>query len=530
MREHVVENNRELGGRLMVDLYADRDDITLEDAVLRIAALAWQYDDDIQLEGAADWGHFEGDLVVELLDDGRQCRVLRPYVFIRPDGSSWVVPPDTVVDGASIPRPFWSVIGGPFEGRYRNASVVHDRYCDTMERTWRDTHRMFYEAMRCKGVPSLKAKVMFYAVNRFGPRWPSPGEPVVEAPSAALLPRDEDARTILADAEAIFAHDLTVDEIQRLADARRLEPLVFEGPRGETDARHVARARSLVVCGGNGDFEDLEAVAAEAALLPDFVLSQFERKRIRIVACRESITDFESAYRGKVPRGWESTGKTWDVVPGTYFQEKLRVVISTVGTPSGGRQVPTRSSGRHGSEHLVVHESLHGYDYSGGHAVLAEDRFVEARDLDLDRLEGAMNGYLVQPGQPGLEETYAESGARFAADEVAMSAAWPNLHGYWSAGPAVRAEGVHSPGLESPVGANAPLGFATIDPGGGITLDLRAEGSGGAIGHAMIDISPGEDAYAAVVEQLLGAEPLPESAVPVRLPFYARAADSPVGN
>src|SRR5712692_9140850 len=31
---------------------------------------------------------------------------------------------------ASIPRAFWSVIGGPLEGQYRNASVFHDVACD----------------------------------------------------------------------------------------------------------------------------------------------------------------------------------------------------------------------------------------------------------------------------------------------------------------------------------------------------------------------------------------------------------------
>jgi hypothetical protein len=34
---------------------------------------------------------------------------------------------------------------------------------------------MFYNAMRCSGVHEVKAKVMYYAVYKFGPHWPPPG-------------------------------------------------------------------------------------------------------------------------------------------------------------------------------------------------------------------------------------------------------------------------------------------------------------------------------------------------------------------
>src|ERR1041385_4295059 len=52
----------------------------------------------------------------------------------------------TVIDGASIPQPLWSFMGGPYEGKYLAASVVHDYYCSTRLEPWRDVHRMFYEA------------------------------------------------------------------------------------------------------------------------------------------------------------------------------------------------------------------------------------------------------------------------------------------------------------------------------------------------------------------------------------------------
>ena len=77
----------------------------------------------------------------------------------------------TIVDGASIPEAFWSFIGGPFEGKYRNASVVHDFYCDTRTETWEDVHMVFYNGMRAAGVDPITAKIMYSAVYNFGPRW-----------------------------------------------------------------------------------------------------------------------------------------------------------------------------------------------------------------------------------------------------------------------------------------------------------------------------------------------------------------------
>jgi hypothetical protein len=65
----------------------------------------------------------------------------------------------------------WSLIGGPFEGKYRNGSVVHDYYCDVRSANWRSVHKMFYRAMLVSGVSVRRAKVMYAAVYFAGPRW-----------------------------------------------------------------------------------------------------------------------------------------------------------------------------------------------------------------------------------------------------------------------------------------------------------------------------------------------------------------------
>ena len=105
--------------------------------------------------------------------------LMQDFSFIDSSGMTWLAPKGIVVDGASIPRPFWSIIGGPFEGQYRNATVIHDHYCETWKthgRSWQSVHRVFYYAMLAAGVPESKAIAMYIAVRQFGPRWRRPGE------------------------------------------------------------------------------------------------------------------------------------------------------------------------------------------------------------------------------------------------------------------------------------------------------------------------------------------------------------------
>lgn len=154
---------------------------------------------------------------VALLPDGRMGELLAPIEYIQQTSKRWPVPAGASLDGASIPRPLWSIIGGPFEGRYRDASIVHDHYCVVKTEPWRETHRMFFEAMRCSGVGSVQAKVMFYAVHRFGPRWAVGG---LESFAPAPPLTDADAQTLASDAETIVTQDLDIDAIEALADSR----------------------------------------------------------------------------------------------------------------------------------------------------------------------------------------------------------------------------------------------------------------------------------------------------------------------
>jgi len=122
----------------------------------------------------ASFGHFVGDVVAVFLADGRRMQLNADFAYISPSDKRWEAPQGSIVDGASIPQVFWAVVGGPFEGQYRNASVVHDVACVKRSEKWEDVHRMFYYAMRAGGVSETRAALMYAAVYKFGPRWDEP--------------------------------------------------------------------------------------------------------------------------------------------------------------------------------------------------------------------------------------------------------------------------------------------------------------------------------------------------------------------
>jgi len=120
------------------------------------------------------WGFYSGSPETRWNPDGRTMTLLSELRYTDPEGEIWIAPPGSVVDGASIPRSLWTVMGGPFEGKYRNASVLHDVSYDEHNRPWQDCDRMFYNAMRCSGVSAVEAKTMYYALYKFGHHWKFP--------------------------------------------------------------------------------------------------------------------------------------------------------------------------------------------------------------------------------------------------------------------------------------------------------------------------------------------------------------------
>jgi hypothetical protein len=123
------------------------------------------------IAGAQTSGRFAGELVLKALPDGRTMELMAPFAYTDSHGVTWPVPAGTRVDGASIPSVFWSIIGAPYTGKYREASIIHDYYCATRSRHWKAVHKVFLDGMLARSVDNVQAQLMYLAVYRFGPRW-----------------------------------------------------------------------------------------------------------------------------------------------------------------------------------------------------------------------------------------------------------------------------------------------------------------------------------------------------------------------
>ena len=117
-------------------------------------------------------GEFSGEPeAIWLTEEGtedRKMRILKEFFFTDPASKKWSAPLDALVDGASIPRPLWAIVGSPYTGDYRRASVVHDVACveaggDKAKR--RAADRMFFHACRAGGCSIWQSIVLYLGVR-----------------------------------------------------------------------------------------------------------------------------------------------------------------------------------------------------------------------------------------------------------------------------------------------------------------------------------------------------------------------------
>jgi hypothetical protein len=160
---------------------------------------------------AGTWGHYSGPIETRWEEDGITMVLLNELRYTDPYGQVWVAPKGSRVNGASIPKAFWSMIGGPFEGKYRNASVLHDVAYDEQTRPWQEVDRMFYNAMRCSGVGAVTAKTMYYTLVRHGRHWKQP-KSSTGATDAPSVPAEQ------SEVEKwIRANDPSIEQIEQRA-------------------------------------------------------------------------------------------------------------------------------------------------------------------------------------------------------------------------------------------------------------------------------------------------------------------------
>ncbi|MBY3181362.1 DUF1353 domain-containing protein [Rhizobium laguerreae] len=116
---------------------------------------------------------FVGEL--ELLPPGCEasgnCTLGQEFGFVDSGNNGWMAKKGLLTDGASIPPWAQPIVGNPFEKAFIKAAVIHDHYCDRHVRPWRQTHRVFYDALLESGVSKSKAGIMYFAILVGGPKW-----------------------------------------------------------------------------------------------------------------------------------------------------------------------------------------------------------------------------------------------------------------------------------------------------------------------------------------------------------------------
>ena len=173
-------------------------------------------------------GRFSGDPRTRWLSepgDDRKMEMLEEFTFTDPAGRVWRAPVGSLVNGASIPRPLWSVVGSPYTGDYRRASIVHDVasiQAGNDEAKRRAADRMFYHACRAGGCSVREATILYLGV-RIGstlstvPQW---------APAAVASSRGPRVQRFVTEKRVEFDFQHTAEMV--LAQGEVDDPLEIE--------------------------------------------------------------------------------------------------------------------------------------------------------------------------------------------------------------------------------------------------------------------------------------------------------------
>ncbi len=116
----------------------------------------------------ANYGRFSGRPKTEWIDEtgsDRAMSMIEDFWYEDPKGRRWLAPKDSIINGASIPESLWSIVGTPYTGGYRRASIVHDVACMTASILREDADTMFYWACLAGGCSLLHAKLLYAGVR-----------------------------------------------------------------------------------------------------------------------------------------------------------------------------------------------------------------------------------------------------------------------------------------------------------------------------------------------------------------------------
>lgn len=109
-----------------------------------------------------------GGIVLRSIPGRYEMETAAPFEWVGPD-ITVRIPKHYVFDGASIPRPFWRVVGSPW-GPYRDAAAVHDYLYSHghkayPEVTRKQADKYFRQIMLEVGIGKTLAAIMYRAVR-----------------------------------------------------------------------------------------------------------------------------------------------------------------------------------------------------------------------------------------------------------------------------------------------------------------------------------------------------------------------------
>jgi len=109
---------------------------------------------------------FKTELCLKVIGD--QAYALTEPLIYNDNIVEITVHPKFDFDGASIPKPLWSVIGSPMTGGYQRAGCLHDALYagEVFDRAICD--QLFLDAMKADKVGYIRRYVMYWAVRSAG--------------------------------------------------------------------------------------------------------------------------------------------------------------------------------------------------------------------------------------------------------------------------------------------------------------------------------------------------------------------------
>ncbi|KIT14943.1 DUF1353 domain-containing protein [Jannaschia aquimarina] len=87
------------------------------------------------------------------------------------EGTVWSAPIGAATDGACLPEWARTIVPTSMEPAFAKAAILHDHHCLVAERTYLETHRMFFHALVAAGLAPTKAAALYAAIVVAGPTW-----------------------------------------------------------------------------------------------------------------------------------------------------------------------------------------------------------------------------------------------------------------------------------------------------------------------------------------------------------------------